>query len=293
MGDARSLRARSTLAALILVVAARAGAADATEAIARGDAGWERRADGAQGGRAAKGPIGASVAAYEEALKADPGNLEATWKLLRAIWFQGEYSTANNDERQKVFARGKEVSEAAWVRVGKRVGAQKLASEKASDRAAALRGMPEAPPLLLFSAANWGLWADAYGKLAAARQGVAGKVRDWAETLIVLDERYDDGAGHRVLGRVHTEAPHIPFVTGWVDHDKGLAELEKSVVLGPDEPGNRYYLARAILSFRPEKKSRALALLREVAAGKPRPDFPVEDAKSAAQAAELLAKNGR
>ena len=292
MRDVRSFRALS-VAAVLLAVAARASAADAIEAIARGDAAWEHRADGAQGGHAAKGPIGTSVAAYEEALKADPGNLEARWKLLRSIWFQGEYATANNDERQKVFARGKEVSEAAWVQVGKRVGAQKLASEKASDRAAALRGVPEAAPLLLFSAANWGLWADAYGKLAAARQGVAVKVRDWAETLIVLDGSYDDGAGHRVLGRVHTEAPHIPFVTGWVDHDKGIAELEKSVALGPGEPGNRYYLARAILDFRQEKKARALALLREAANAKPRPDFPVEDAKSSAQAAELLAKNGR
>src|SRR5262245_1753232 len=130
MRDVRWLRALSIVAAL-LIAAACASAADAVDAIARGDAAWEHRADGAQGGRAAKGPIGTSVAAYEEALKADPGNLEARWKLLRAIWFQGEYSTANNDERQKVFARGKEVSEAGWAQVGKRVGAKGLASAKA------------------------------------------------------------------------------------------------------------------------------------------------------------------
>src|SRR5204863_279018 len=90
--------------------------------------------------------------------------------------------------------------------------------------ALALPLAPQAPALLLFSAANWALWGDAYGKLAAARQGVAGKVRDWAETLIVVDERYEEGAGHRVLGRLHAEAPHVPFVTGWVDHDKSVTE---------------------------------------------------------------------
>jgi len=272
----------------LLALARALHAADASEAIARGDAAWEKRADGAHGGHAAKGPIAACVADYEEAWKADPTNLDAGWKLLRALWYQGEYSTANNDERQKVFARGKEVSEQVWAQVAKKVGAQKLASAKAADRAAALRPLPEAPALLLFSAAHWGLWGDAFGKLAAARQGVATKVRDWAETLIVLDERYDAGAGHRVLGRLHSEAPHIPLVTGWIDHDLSITELEKAVAIGPEEPDNRLHLAKAILEYKPAAKARALQLLREIVAAQPRAEFPVEDSKTAEQAAAVI-----
>jgi hypothetical protein len=277
----------------LLVVALLAGAtalhaADAAEAIARGDAAWEKRAEGAHGGRAAKAPIAACVADYEEAWKADPANLDAAWKLLRALWYQGEYSTANNAERQHVFARGKEVSEQAWAQVAKKVGAQKLASEKAADRAAALRPLPQAPALLLFSAAHFGLWGDAFGKLAAARQGVATKVRDWAETLILLDEKYDAGAGHRVLGRLHSEAPHIPLVTGWIDHDRSITELEKAVAIGPEEPDNRLHLAKAILEYKPAAKSRALQLLREIVAAPPRAEFPVEDGKTAELAAAAL-----
>jgi hypothetical protein len=288
-GRLGSLTARGSLLVLGLFVGASiARAADASAAIERGDAAWEKRADGAQGGHAAKAPIAACVAADEEALKTDPANLEASWKLLRALWFQGDYATSNNDERQKVFARGKTVSEEAWAQVAKKVGAQKLASERASDRAAALRALPEAPALLLYSAANWGLWGDAYGKMAAARAGVATKVRDWAETLIALDERYENGAGHRVLGRLHAEAPHIPLVTGWVDHDKSVTELEKALQLGPGEPGNKLYLAKAILEYKPAQKSRARKLLEEAAQGTPRPDRVVEDTNTAAQAAAVL-----
>lgn len=263
--------------------------AEAAEAIARGDAAWERRAEGAQGGRAARGPIAAAVAAYEEALKSSPDDLEASWKLLRALWFQGDYTGNGNEEKQRIFGRGKGVADAAWAAVGKRVGAAKLASVSARDRAAALRGIPEAPPLLLWSAAVYGLWGDAYGKLAAARQGVGGKVRDWGETLVALDERYEGGAGHRVLGRLHSEAPKVPFFTGWVDHDRAITELEKAVAMAPEELSNPYYLADAILRHRPRAKARAIDLLHQVAAAKPRPDHLVEDASMSADAERKLA----
>lgn len=285
----RTLVRAALLGFAALAVALPAHAADAAAAIARGDASWERRAEGAQGGRAARAPIAAAVAAYEEAVKAAPANLEASWKLLRALWFEGEYVATSQDEKQRVFGRGKAVSENAWAVVGKRVGPRRLEAERAADRAAALRGISEAPPLLLWSAADWGLWGDAFGKLAAARQGVGSKVRDWAETLIALDERFEGGAGHRVLGRLHSEAPKVPFFTGWVDHDKAIVELEKALAIAPEELSNRFYLADALLQYRPAAKTRAAALLREVAAAKPRATAPVEDAALSADAARRLA----
>ncbi|HEV8240048.1 MAG TPA: hypothetical protein VGS57_11825 [Thermoanaerobaculia bacterium] len=277
------------MAVAALAFAPPARAADAAAAIARGDAAWERRADGAQGGRAARAPIAGAVAAYEEAVKAAPANLEASWKLLRALWFEGEYVATSQEEKQRVFGRGKSVSENAWAAVRKRANAKQLDSERAAERAAALRGIPEAPPLLLWSAADWGLWGNAFGKLAAARQGVGEKVRDWAETLIALDDRFQGGAGHRVLGRLHAEAPKIPFFTGWVDHDKAIAELEKALAIAPDELSNRFYLAEALLVHRPAAKARAVALLREVAKAKARPSAQVEDTALSSDATRRLA----
>ncbi|HEV8629074.1 MAG TPA: hypothetical protein VGV61_02070 [Thermoanaerobaculia bacterium] len=284
---------RSALLALCafaaLVHAGPVAAADAAEAIARGDAAWERRAEGAQGGHAARAPIAAAVAAFEEAVKAAPANLEARWKLLRALWFEGEYVATSEEEKQRVFGRGKTVSEEAWAQVARQVGKQRLEAERAADRAAALRAVPEAPPLLLWSAADWGLWGNAFGKLAAARQGVGGKVRDWAEALIALDDRFEGGAGHRVLGRLHSEAPKVPFFTGWVDHDRAITELEKATQMAPEELSNRFYLADAILQHRPRARARALAILREVAATKPRRQSQVEDTALSVEAGRRLA----
>ena len=274
---------RRALATLLLLVSAAtlrdaaAAAGSAEEALARGDAAWARRAEGAQGGRAAAAPIGAAVSAYEEALKAAPESLEAHWKLLRALWFQGDYVASDDAAKQRVFGRGREVADTAWAVLARRVGGERLESERAAERAAALRGVAEAPHLLLWSATNWGLWGRAHGKLAAARQGVGAKVRDWAETLILLDERFEGGGGHRVLGRLHSEAPKVPFFTGWVDHRRAVTELEKAVAIAPRDLVNVLYLAEALLDHHPAQRARALALLREVAAANPRDDQLVED----------------
>src|SRR6478672_7556412 len=84
-----------------------------TDPIAAGDAAWARRAEGHQGARALHGPIDEAIAAYERAVKEQPDRLEGAWKLLRALHYKGEFVARTNDEKQKVFARGKEVAEVA------------------------------------------------------------------------------------------------------------------------------------------------------------------------------------
>jgi hypothetical protein len=195
----------------------------------------------------------------------------------------------DNEAKQRIFGRGRQVSDSAMAVLGARVGRERLGADRAADRAAALRDVPEAAPLLLWSAANWGLWADAFGKLAAARQGVGGKVRDWAETLVLLDPRHESAGGHRVLGRLHSEAPKVPLFTGWVSRDRAIAELEKAVALAPADLGNRLYLAEALLDHRPAARERALSLLREIAQARPSDAAPVEDAAIIADAARRLA----
>jgi tetratricopeptide (TPR) repeat protein len=287
----RSSPSVAALLAALLLAAPRPLVAqeDPLAPMARGDAAWQRRAEGARGGRAAAGIPAAAVAAYEEALRAAPHDLEVHWKLLRALWFLGEYVADDAASKQRVFGRGREVSESAMAVLERRVGRERLRAERAAERAAALRGIPEAPPLLLWSAANWGLWGEAFGKLAAARQGVGSKVRDWAETLILLDERFESAGGHRVLGRLHSEAPKVPLITGWVDRDRAIAELEEAVALAPGDLANRLYLAEALLDHRSAGRTRALALLREVAAAQPSAGSPVEDAATIASAARRLA----
>lgn len=259
--------------------------------LAGGDAAWNRRAQGQQGGRPQVGPIDEAIAAYERALKADPANLDASWKLLRALHFKGEYLARTAEEKQKIFGRGRDVAEAALDRLGQRVGGRKKLDGLTPQAAAkALAGIPQARPIHLWAAVHWGLWGDSFGRLAAARQGVGDRVLRSGEILVALDETYEDAAGHRILGRLHTLAPKVPFVTGWVDREKAVAELRRAVTLGPDNFLNHVYLAEALLEHQPDKKKEAQEILRPLLTRTPSPNHLVEDERALADAKALLAK---
>jgi len=264
----------------------------ATAAIAAGDAAYARRAEGHQGAKAQPGPVNEAIADFERAVKEQPDRLEGSWKLLRALHFKGDFVARTNDEKQKVFARGKEVAEAAIDRLAKRAGGRaKLDAMTPAQAAKALAGAPEAAPLFLWSAVDWGLWGDAFGRLAAARQGVGDKVRTYSEILNALDERYEDAAGHRVLGRLHTLAPKVPFVTGWVDREKAVSELRRAVALGPANWDNDLFLAEALFEHFPAKAAEARELCRKLLGRQPEPNLLVEQESTLAKAKELLAKH--
>lgn len=243
------------------------GRAEAPPALARGDGAWLRRAEGAQGGSAAAGPIAEAVAAYEDALAAAPEDLEVRARLLRALWFQGEYATPDPAGKQRVFARGKTVSEQGLDQIAAAARKTRSAIDEgaAAAVAEAVRPIPGAAPLFFWSAVHWGLWGDAFGKLAAARQGVAGKIRDRCAVVLLLDERLENGGGHRVLGRLHAVAPRVPFFTGWIDRRTAIAELRRALGLGPDDPLNQRYLAEALLEHGDAAgKAEARAMLQAI-----------------------------
>jgi tetratricopeptide (TPR) repeat protein len=263
-----------------------------TDPIAAGDAAWARRAEGHQGDRALPGPVNEAVAAYERAVKEQPDRLEGTWKLLRGLHYKGEYATSAREGKQQVFARGKEVAEAGIDRLARRVGGrQKLDAMDLREAAKALSGIPEARPLFLWAAVHWGLWGDNFGRLAAARQGVGDRVRRYAEILNALDEGYEDASGHRILGRLHTLAPKVPFFTGWVDRDKAVAELRRAVALGPDNLDNHFFLAEALLEHQPAKSAEAREILRRLLARRPVPERVVEQERTLVNARALLEKH--
>lgn len=274
---------KSILFSLLLTLAAPLAAQ-----IDAGDAAWLRRAEGHQGDRAAAGPIDQAIAAYERALGVQPDNLEAHWKLLRALHYKGDYAVHTAEGKQKVFGRGREVVEAALERIGRRVGGRKKLDDLAPAQVAKLvSGIPEAPHIFLWGAIHWGLWGEAYGRMAAARQGVGEKIRRYGEITVALDERFDKAGGHRLLGRLHTLAPKIPFVTGWVDREKAVSHLRRAVALAPEDLYNQVYLADALLQFQPGKQAEAKQILRGILQKKPDPARVVEDERALANARQL------
>jgi|CXWL01.1.fsa_nt_gi hypothetical protein len=261
--------------------------------LGHGDAAWDHRADGARGGQAAPEAIGEAVRAYQKVIHEQPTHLEAHWKLMRALWFEGEYATTGEEARKAVFGRGREVGDAAFALLRKATG-RDLTKAEPSEVAASLRGVPtllaDAVPTYFWAAVNWGLWGEAFGKLAAARQGVAGRIRDYTQVVIALDETYELAGGHRVLGRLHDRAPHIPFITGWVSQDTALVELRRAVALAPDSSFNRLYLAEALASAGgAANKAEAKRLLGEVTTMPAAGDGAVERAHNVEVARRLLA----
>jgi tetratricopeptide (TPR) repeat protein len=263
----------------------------AAEAVAGADALWERRAEGQRGGRPAEGPIGSAVAAYERLLAADPGSLRLRWKLARALYFQGEYAVDDPDRRLDIFERGRELADEGREALLAAAGLE--ASERDPEIVAgALAGAPDAVQTWFYSAVHWGLWGRSTGRMKAARQGVAARVRDYAATVVLLDERFADAGGLRFLGRLHTEAPRIPLVTGWIDRERAVGDLDRACALAPESPENQVFLADALLRFAGERRAEALGRLERVLERGPRASSLVEDLAALADAKELLDRYG-
>lgn len=286
-------RSSVVLALTLLAVgsAALSSAAEVDDLIAFGDDWWARRAEGHDADRAAPEPISQAVDAYSRAVEAAPGDLDARWRLLRALYFQGEYATGDEDEKLAIFEHGRQLAEEGLDLLAEPLGGRKVADEmEPAELAAAVEDRTLAAQTYFWAAAHWGLWGQVRGKLAAARQGVAGTVRDYAERVIALDETLQHAGGHRVLGRLHSEAPRIPFITGWVDHDRAVTELERTRELAPGDLLTKVYWAEAVLEHAPRRSAEALAELRTVSTSSPDPAFLVEELHAIAEARRILAE---
>lgn len=260
------------------------------------DALWEERAEGHQGRRAAPGPIARAIDAYEQVFEQQPENLEVRWKLLRALYFQGEYTIDGRDEKLAVYERGRELAEESRALLHRLAGVEAGRGADGKDDpetiAAALRSERWAAEIYYYAAVHWGLWGKTTGKMKAARQGVGNKVRDFATVVTLLDEGLESAGGLRFLGRLHTEAPKIPFITGWIDHDSAVTYLERACELAPEHPDNQRFFADALLRFAPRRRAEGLERLEALLNEDPRPAHVVEDLASLEAARALLAEHG-
>ncbi len=283
---------RAALLALLAVLAPAAAAGGAGgEEIATGDLAWARRAEGHHGARADPAPVEEVIASYRRALELDPENLEARWKLLRALFFLGEHAVPDADRKLEIFTEGRDLAEEGIDLLASRVGGRDALDRlEPAGVAERLGGEPQAAAIYFWGGAHWGLWGRTRGKLAAARQGVAKRIRNYAETVNALDDDYELGSGHRLLGRLHAEAPWIPFITGWIDRDTAVAELERAVALGGTDALGELYLIEALLEFRPARRQEAIDRLRLLAERQPDPELLVEETQALAEARALLAR---
>jgi hypothetical protein len=260
-------------------------ASEAAGLLAEGDALYARRAEGASGARALPGPADQAVAAFRRAVAGEPESLAARGRLIRALFFRGTFCGASPEERRSLLEEAKTVGDDGMRRLDARVG-----KAAGAARLEALRRVPDAAGMHLWTAVAWGEWAVAKGKLTAAKQGAGGRIRDLAQAVIDLDPAFEQGGGYRVLGRLHDRSPKIPFITGWVSHEKSVVYLRQALAMGPENTVNQVFLAEAILDHDRAHRDEARALLERCAAATPRPEFLVEDAHYAEVSRRLLAQ---
>jgi hypothetical protein len=224
-------------------------------------------------------------------LQAEPGNLEARWKLLRAFYFKGEFVLENDKARLALYKTGREIAEAGRLQIQSDFGLSgSMFRMSPSEVAQAVGNQVDVAEFCFWATANWGLWGQYSGKLISALAGLVYKLRQFAEIMVLMDERVENGGGHRLLGQLNARVPKIPFFTWWVDHDLAISELRLSLKVAPDSLLSKIYLAEALLKFRPAEKREALNLLQTIDKSDPDPGRLVEDIKVIEDARSLLAR---
>lgn len=181
-----------------------------------------------------------------------PEKEAAVWKLIRAYYYKGKYTTTDKELKKKIYDHGKELGEEQ------------------------LKVFPDSPGMNLFTAIVWGVWGEEYGILAAARKGVAGKIKDLCEKTIELDPKFDEAGGYRVLGRVYFKAPKIWPILRWPSKEKAVEILKKSLDIAPDNLTSKQFYAEAL--YEQDQKEKAISIMNEILAAKEICEGVAEDA---------------
>jgi len=259
--------------------------------VADGDQHWAQRAEGQVAGHAKAAHIDAAIAAYQRAVAANPNDLDARWKLLRAYRFKGQYVATATDDKKKIYTDAKKSGEDALAAVARALRAKGVTSiTKASEKqvADAARAVPGAPEVFLWDSINWGEWALAYGKMAAAREGAADRIRREATIAELVDPKMEGGSPSRVLGRLHDQTPHIPFILGWPSSKEAVRFLTESYKIDPSNKITRVFLAEAMVDNNSGSKPEAVKMLRETISAPNDPNYEVEQSAATEDAKALL-----
>ena len=259
--------------------------------VAEGDRHWAERAEGRDGASAEAGPVNAAIAEYREVLEKDPADLEARWKLLRALRFKGAYVIGDTEGKKRLFDEARKIGEKGISILEdelRRRGIRRPDEASPEEVARIAKSIPDAGQLYLWNAINWGEWAQVYGKLAAVRQGAADRIRRETTIAYEIDPSIEGAGPGRVLGRLHNQTPRVPFLTGWASDDDAVKFLRESHRLNPEDKLTMVFLAEAMVEANRSSRPEAIEILRKVIESPNDPEFAVEHASAQEDAKRLL-----
>jgi Tfp pilus assembly protein PilF len=198
------------------------------------------------------------IVALRQAVTADPGDYDATWRLAKYNYYLATH-TDNKDEREKAFRDGIEAGkEAAKLQAGK-------------------------PDGHFWLGANYGAAAQ---KSTLAGLATVDDIRNEMETVLRLDEGYQDGSAYMVLGLVYLNEPK--FIGG--DPKKAVELMEKGLHFGNANAFLHLHLAEAYLKV--GRKADARQQLNSIISMTPDQNYLPEYKEAVAEARKLLAQAG-
>lgn len=189
---------------------------------------------------AAPANIDQAIDLYKQAIASLQGEqkAEATWKLIRAYYFKGRYTTNDSEAKKTIFDLGKNVGEKA------------------------IKEFPKSPGIYLFTAIVWGVWGEEYGIFKAAKEGVAGTIKEYCEKVNELDPGFDHAGGYRVLGRVYFKAPKIWPILRWPSNEDAIKFFKKGLELAPDNLTTKKFLAETL--YKEDQEEQAIKIMEEI-----------------------------
>jgi len=223
---------------------------------------YSKRQEGSKGTLASTENIDKAIKQFSSALLSPESEKDAALYLLKSYYYKAEFAVQDKEEKKKIFNEGKALGEKY------------------------IEKYPTSAEFRYWYLVNLGSWAQVYGILTAAREGVSDLMRTHSEKIIELDPEYQNGGGYFMLGAVHFKSPYIPFLLSWPDNDYAIKYLQLSVDTGNAEMNQKNYLAQALSKDGRDKKARAL--LTEVINTEPSKATLVEDLDDIEEARQLL-----
>jgi len=223
---------------------------------------YSKRQVGSNGSLASNENIDKAIEQFSAALLSPESEKDAALYLLKSYYYKAEFAIQDKKEKKSIFNEGKTLGEKY------------------------IEKYPTSPEFRYWYLVNLGSWAQVYGILTAAREGVSDLMRTHSKKIIELDSEYRNGGGYFMLGAVHFKSPYIPFLLSWPDNDEAIKYLQLAIETGKAEMNQKNYLAQAINKDGQVEKARKL--LTEVINTEPDPENMVEDLDDIKEAKQLL-----
>lgn len=208
---------------------------------------------------------------------------------IESLYYKGQYEVSDTKEKKVIFQKALDISEENLKKLVKETGEEDLFTLSEERQLTLLKKVPDSHEVLFWATITWGVWGMTFGDFKAALNDVAGKCARYSKLLMEIDPKYRDGAGYRLLGRLHTVVPKIPFFTNWIDREHGIKLLQMAVATSTKDLRNELFLGEALYKYKPDQKQFALELIKGVAS-EPEPTDKPEVLETIHQAKEFLNK---